>query len=172
VGAEGIDKRIDVMATCIKAGFKVTDLKDLELSYAPPFSSAKDPINMIGFIAENIYRGLVSTFEWDEVNDLVAKGHYLLDVREVDEYKKSSIKGVVNIPFPEIRSRINEIPRNKTIYVFCKSGVRAYSSCRILSQNGYDVLNLSGGYKSYQCVSSEMEGISCSMDEFDFEETL
>lgn len=161
VGMEGVDKRIDVVATAIKAGMKVTDLKELELSYAPPFSSAKDPVNMLGFLAENIIKGMVNTVQWHEIDQLIANGEYVLDAREEIENQLGTIQGSHNIPFPQVRNRLNEIPKDKTIYVFCQSGIRAYSTCRILEQNGYKAVNLDGGYKTYQCVFNPTTQTGC-----------
>ncbi len=164
VGIEGIDKRIDVLSTAIRAGLKITDLKDLELSYAPPFSSAKDPVNMVGFIAENIIDGFVETIDLSKVDDLIKNGEFVLDVREEIEFDLGTINGSINIPFPQIRSRLNEIPKDKTIYVFCQAGLRGYSVCRILNQMGYHAINLDGGYKTYQCVHDNVEFSECGKD--------
>ncbi|MGD9909149.1 MAG: CoA-disulfide reductase [Candidatus Izemoplasmatales bacterium] len=161
VGLEGIDKRIDVIATAIKARMKVTDLKDLELSYAPPFSSAKDPVNMVGYIAENIIEGLVETIDLSLVDELVKRGEFILDVREEIENELGTINGSVNIPFPQIRSRLNELPKDKKIYVFCQAGLRGYAVCRILNQHGFHAINLDGGYKTYQCVNDNVEYSEC-----------
>ncbi|MBN2504760.1 MAG: CoA-disulfide reductase [Bacilli bacterium] len=161
VGMEGVDKRIDVLATAIRANMKVTDLKDLELSYAPPFSSAKDPVNMLGFTAENIINNLVDTFSWSEVEDLIKRGEFILDVREPIENELGKIPGSINIPFQELRNRLKELPKNKTIYVYCQTGIRAYSSSRILAQNGFKAVNLDGGYKTYQCVYNPSQETGC-----------
>ncbi len=152
VGMEGVDKRIDVLATAIRAKMKVTDLKDLELSYAPPFSSAKDPVNMLGFIAENVINGLVDTIQFNEIDDLVKSGSFVIDARDKIEVGFSSIPGTVNIPFPDIRKRLNEIPKNQKIFVFCQTGIRAYNAVRILRQRGFDAYNLDGAFKTYQSV--------------------
>ncbi|MFA7075546.1 MAG: CoA-disulfide reductase [Candidatus Izemoplasmatales bacterium] len=165
VGMEGVDKRIDVLATAIKSGMKVTDLKDLELSYAPPFSSAKDPINMLGFIAENIINGLVETVQYNEIDDLIKNGSFVIDARDKIETSFSSIPGTINIPFPEIRKRLNEIPKNQKIFVFCQTGIRAYNTVRVLRQNGIDAYNLDGAFKTYQSVYNPAQ--SFAMDEFD-----
>ena len=165
VGMEGVDKRIDVLATAIKSGMKVTDLKDLELSYAPPFSSAKDPINMLGFIAENIINGLVETVQYNEIDDLIKSGSFVIDARDKIETSFSSIPGTINIPFPEIRQRLNEIPKNQKIFVFCQTGIRAYNTVRVLRQNGIDAYNLDGAFKTYQSVYNPAQ--SFAMDEFD-----
>jgi len=152
IGIKGVDKRIDVLATAIAAKLPVTALKNLELSYAPPYSSAKDPVNMLGFVAENKIKGLVTTFSLAEMEELIAKKAWILDVREPVEFELGSIPTAHNIPLSELRSRINEIPKDQTIHVYCQLGIRAYTSCRILTQAGFTVKNLDGGYKSYQCV--------------------
>lgn len=155
VGMDGVDKRIDVLATAIKSNMKITELKNVELAYAPPFSSAKDPVNMIGYVAENKKKNLVHTIQYNRINSLVKQGAFLLDVREEIEYELGTIQGSVNIPLGELRNRLNEIPKNKTIYVFCQVGIRGYLGTRILLQNGYDAINLDGGYKTYSNVYSE-----------------
>ena len=152
IGGEGIDKRIDVMATAIYAKMKVTDLKNLDLTYAPPFSSAKDPVNMIGFVADNIKNGLVSTVTWQEMQELASKGSYILDVREEAEYILDYLPGSKNIPLSVLRTRLTEIPKDQEIYVYCAVGIRGYAASRVLEQNGYHVKNLDGGFKSYSCV--------------------
>jgi CoA-disulfide reductase len=152
VGMEGVDKRIDVIATAIRAGMKVTDLKDLELSYAPPFSSAKDPVNMLGFIAENVINRLVDTVQYKEIDDLIKNGAFVIDARDQLENSFATIPGTVNIPFPEIRDRINELPKKQKIFVFCQTGIRAYNTVRILRQRGFEAYNLDGAFKTYQSV--------------------
>jgi len=152
IGGEGVDKRIDVLSTAIYAKLKVTDLKHLDLAYAPPFSSAKDPVNMVGFVAENIKNGLVDTISWQDMQELASKGAYLLDIRETPEYILDHLPGSFNIPLTELRSRISEIPRDQEIYVYCAVGIRGYAAARILKQHGFNVKNLDGGYKSYSCV--------------------
>jgi CoA-disulfide reductase len=180
IGSEGVDKRIDVLATAIRANLKVTDLKDLELSYAPPFSSAKDPVNMLGFISENIINGLVDTVQWHEINDLVENGAFIIDARDEVEVSLSTIPGTVNIPFPQIRSRLAEIPKNQKIFVFCQSGIRAYNVVRILRQNGFEAYNLDGAYKTYQFIyepesiikEQELDDSGRMVMEDDFPETI
>lgn len=151
-GADGVDKRIDVLATAIYAKMKVTDLKNLDLSYAPPFSSAKDPVNMVGFVAENKIKGLIQTISWQDLQELAAKGAYILDIREKPEYILEYLPGSINIPLTELRQRMNEIPKDQEIYVYCHVGSRGYTASRILTQHGYSVKNLDGGFKSYSCV--------------------
>ncbi|QWB95233.1 CoA-disulfide reductase [Mycoplasmatota bacterium] len=152
VGGSGVDKRIDVLSTAIFAKMKITDLKNLDLAYAPPFSSAKDPINMIGFVADNIQKGIVETVSWQEMQELASKGSYILDVREEAEYVLDYLPGSTNIPLSVLRQRLSEIPKDQEIYVYCAVGIRGYAAARVLMQNGYNVKNLDGGFKSYSCV--------------------
>ncbi|MEH6849844.1 CoA-disulfide reductase [Bacillus pseudomycoides] len=149
VGRTGVDKRIDVIATAMKGKLKVMDLPDLELSYAPPYSSAKDPVNMVGYAASNIIEGLVDIVQWHEIDDIVEKGGYLIDVREPNELKQGIIKGSVNIPLDELRDRLHEIPTDQEIYITCQLGMRGYVAARILMENGYEVKNVDGGFKLY-----------------------
>lgn len=151
VGYEGVDKRIDVISTAIRAGMTVNDLEKLELAYAPPYSSAKDPVNMAGFTAANILKGDMKVIHWDEIQDLDRKQSILIDVRTPLEFGIGAIGGAVNIPLDDLRSRIDEIPANKDIIIYCQVGLRGYIAARILMQKGYEnVRNLSGGYKTYQ----------------------
>lgn len=149
VGIYGVEKRIDVLATAIKGSLTVFDLPDLELCYAPPYSSAKDPVNMVGYYATNLLEGLVDIVQWNEIDELKANNEFILDVREPFEISLGTIEGSVNIPLGEIRKRINELPKNKTIYVYCQVGQRGYVACRLLSQLGYKCVNIDGGYKTY-----------------------
>lgn len=152
VGRDGVDKRIDVIATAMKAKLKVMDLPDLELSYAPPYSSAKDPVNMVGYAASNIIEGLVDTVQWHEIDEIVENGGYLIDVREPNELKQGIIKGSVNIPLDDLRDRLHEIPKDQEIYITCQLGMRGYVAARILMENGYEVKNVDGGFKLYRAV--------------------
>ncbi|MEY8350074.1 CoA-disulfide reductase [Bacillus cereus] len=152
VGRDGVDKRIDVIATAMKAHLKVMDLPDLELAYAPPYSSAKDPVNMVGYAASNIIEGLVDTVQWHEIDQIVKNGGYLIDVREPNELKQGMIKGSVNIPLDELRERLNEVPLNKEVYITCQLGMRGYVAARILMEKGYTVKNVDGGFKLYGTV--------------------
>ncbi|OEH91379.1 CoA-disulfide reductase [Bacillus solimangrovi] len=153
VGKEGVDKRIDVIATAIKAGLTVRDLPDLELSYAPPFSSAKDPVNMAGYAATNILEGDTTNIQWYELHQLIEneKG-FIVDVREPNEYKNGNIMNSINIPLDQIRDRLDEFPKNDQIYVYCQVGLRGYLATQILKQHGFNVTNLDGGYKTYSTV--------------------
>jgi CoA-disulfide reductase len=158
VGTEGVDKRLDVLATAMHAGMKANMLKDLDLAYAPPFSSAKDPVNMAGFMIENIRNGFVKQYHWDEIADLPRDGSVtLLDARTVWEYQQGHIDGYINIPVDDLRERMNEIDDSKPVYVICQSGLRSYIACRILTQNGFDCYNFSGGYRFYTSVIKEKE---------------
>ncbi|MGD8191343.1 CoA-disulfide reductase [Brevibacillus ginsengisoli] len=162
VGADGADKRIDVIATAIKGGLTVVDLPDLELSYAPPYSSAKDPVNMAGYVASNILEGMVETVQWHEIDDIIASGGLLVDVREPIELEAGFIPGAINIPLGQIRDRMNELPKDQTIYVSCQVGLRGYLAARILSQYGFNVKNLDGGYKTYAAVARSKQSESSS----------
>lgn len=158
VGSEGVDKRLDVLATAIHCGMKADMLKDLDLAYAPPFSSAKDPVNMAGFMIENISKEMIKQYHWDDIKDLPRDGSVtLLDTRTAYEYKSGHIDGYINIPVDDLRDRLNELDRSKTVYVICQSGLRSYIACRILSQNGFDCNNFSGGYRFYASVIKEKE---------------
>ena len=150
VGFEGVDKRMDVLATAIRLGAKVTDLKELELVYAPPFGSAKDPVNMAGYVAENVVTGKLKQFFWDQVDDLPRDGSVtLLDVRMPGEVAAGHIEGFQPIPLDELRGRLDELPKDKPIYVHCHSGLRSYLACCILRGNGFDCYNLAGGWRLY-----------------------
>lgn len=149
IAANGADKRIDVLATAIKGGLTVFDLPDLELAYAPPYSSAKDPVNMAGYVASNIADGLVDIVQWHEIDEIVSQGGLLIDVRDASEREKGFIPGSINIPLNDLRDRLDEVPMNKTIYVSCQVGLRGYLAARILSEHGYTVKNVDGGYKTY-----------------------
>ena len=153
VGYEGADKRCDVIATAIRFGATAYDLTKLELCYAPPYSSAKDPVNMAGFVIENILNGKVKTFHWHEVAALTQdSGATLLDTRTKMEYDNGKIDGFINIPLDELRDRLSELDKSKRIYATCQVGLRGYVACRILSQYGFDCYNLSGGYRLYNSI--------------------
>ena len=156
VGFEGVDKRIDVLATAIRAGMKATELKDLELAYAPPYSSAKDPVNMAGFMVDNIARGLLRQWHLADADSLPRDGSVtLLDTRTPGEYSAGHIEGFINIPVDDLRERLHELDRTKPVYVICQSGLRSYIACRILAGHGFDCYNFSGGYRFYDAVTHE-----------------
>ncbi len=156
VGFDGVDKRMDVLAAAIRFGAKITDLTELELCYAPPFGSAKDPVNMLGFVAENIVSGKIKQVFWHDIETLPRDGSVtLLDVRTAMEVSRGKINGFLNIPLDSLRSRLNEIPKEKPVYVHCHSGLRSYIACRILAGNGYDCFNLAGGWRLYESVINE-----------------
>jgi NADPH-dependent 2,4-dienoyl-CoA reductase/sulfur reductase-like enzyme/peroxiredoxin family protein/rhodanese-related sulfurtransferase/TusA-related sulfurtransferase len=157
VGADGVDKRIDVLAVAIRAGMTVYDLEKLELSYAPPFGSAKDPINYAGFAAANVLRKEVQICHAAEVMNPGPR-QVLLDVRTTPEVQQGTVPGSVHIPLDELRNRLGELPRDKEVLAFCQVGLRGYLACRILSQNGIACRNLSGGYKTYCHVVGRTSG--------------
>ncbi|NLX76431.1 MAG: CoA-disulfide reductase [Clostridiaceae bacterium] len=148
IGHEGVDKRIDVIATVIRLNGTVNDMAELELSYAPPYSSAKDPVNVAGFVAQNCLNGISHLITWDDFEKLNREDYVLVDVRTRSEYRRGHIEGAINIPVDELRERLDELDREKTIVVYCQVGFRGYLADRILSQNGYNVLNITGGFRS------------------------
>ncbi len=153
VGYDGTDKRVDVIATAIRAKMTAHDLARLELCYAPPFGSAKDPVNMAGFAIENLLKGLVKNFHWHDVASLPRDGSVtLLDTRTPMEYENGHIDGFINIPLDSLRARLDELDRAKPVYVTCQVGLRGYVATRILTQNGFDAYNLSGGYRLYHSI--------------------
>jgi len=150
-GYDGVDKRIDVLATAIRLGATVDDLTDLELAYAPPYGSAKDPVNMAGFVAQNDLENLAPVVTPDHLANELAEGAILLDVRQPEETDCGVIPGALTIPLPELRDRIGELPKGKKIILtYCKAGLRGYIAQRILTQNGFQVANLTGGYTSWE----------------------
>ena len=169
IGYDGVDKRIDVLATAIRAGMKATELKELDLAYAPPYSSAKDPVNMAGFMIENIENGVLKQWHVEDAENLPRDGSVtLLDTRTVREYQRGHIEGFYNIPVDELRERLDEIDKNKPVYVICQSGLRSYISCRILEGNGYTAYNFAGGFRFYEVVTSDKTLVKratlCGMD--------
>lgn len=151
IGYEGIDKRIDIISGFIQKNGTIYDLSEFEHAYAPPYSSAKDPINLAGFVGENILKGRLKQIYIENFLQMDKNEIFLLDVRTEEEFKLGSIEGAINIPVDELRRNINKIPKNKKIIIFCGVGLRGYIAYRILNQNGFDeVYNLAGGYKSYQ----------------------
>lgn len=169
VGYDGVDKRIDVLATAIHMGMKATELKDLDLAYAPPYSSAKDPVNMAGFIIDNISNGTLKQWFLEEVEEIQGREDVVrLDTRTVAEYERGHIEGFQNIPVDELRERLDEIEKGKPVYVICQSGLRSYIATRILVGNGYECYNFAGGYRFYDIVTNDkclIESASlCGMD--------
>ncbi len=156
VGFEGTDKRCDVLATAIRFGATAKDLTRLELCYAPPYSSAKDPVNMVGFAIENIINNKVRNFHWEDIEQLQQnKDIILLDTRTEKEYNNGHIKGFINIPLDELRENLDKIDKTKKVYITCQIGLRGYIGYRILAQNGYECYNLSGGYRLYNSIYNE-----------------
>ena len=156
VGFDGVDKRIDVLATAIRAGMTGAELEELDLAYAPPYSSAKDPVNMAGFVIGNLRDGLVKQFGWKDLGKLQQNPDtFFLDVRTAAEYQKGHFPGAVNIPVDELRERLDQLDPGKTIYVNCQSGLRSYLACRILAGNGFDCRNFSGGYRFYEHILND-----------------
>ena len=170
VGYEGVDKRIDVLATAIHAGMKAADLKDLDLAYAPPYSSAKDPVNMAGFMIDNIRQGVLRQWFLEDLDRLPRDGSaVLLDVRTAGEYGGGHLDGFLNIPVDELRERLDEVERGKPVYVICQSGLRSYIACRILAGCGYEAYNFAGGFRFYDAVVRDRclveSAAACGMDQ-------
>ena len=156
IGTDGADKRIDVIATAIRANMTATDLTELDLAYAPPYSSAKDPVNMAGYMIENILEGRVEQLTWEQAL-APAEDEVLLDARTPGEVARGSIDGALHIPLDELREHLNELPRDKRLRVFCQSGLRSYVACRILMQHGFSCANVAGGYGFFQQVFLDQE---------------
>ena len=148
VGTEGVDKRIDVIATAMRGGLTAPELADLELAYAPPFSSAKDPVNMLGYIAENLLTGLVESVHWHEVEGHAEQGYLLVDVRTAGEFARGSLPGAINVPVDELRERLDELGE-KDVVVICQVGQRGHVATRLLRDFGFNAKNLSGGYQTW-----------------------
>ena len=157
IGKEGADKRIDVLSTAIKAGMTIRDLSELELAYAPPFGSAKDPINLAGMAGTNVLDGLTEQVQWYQVPALSKDGSLLIDVRTRAERDRGYIEGSLHIPLPELRKRLSEIPEGKEIITYCQSGQRSYNASRFLEQKGFNVKNLSGGYLTWKSMQPHDE---------------
>ena len=163
VGYDGVDKRIDVLATAIRAGMKATDLKDLDLAYAPPYSSAKDPVNMAGFMIDNIANGVLKQWHLEDAYKLPRDGSVtLLDTRTVGEYTQGHIEGFKNIPVDELRERLDEVEKGKSVYVICQSGLRSYIASRILEGSGYTAYNFAGGFRFFDAVMNDRALIECA----------
>jgi NADPH-dependent 2,4-dienoyl-CoA reductase/sulfur reductase-like enzyme/rhodanese-related sulfurtransferase len=153
VGRSGVDKRIDVIATAMAGGITASELVDLELAYAPQFGSAKDPVNMLGYVADNLRAGLTSSIQWHEVESAVADGAVLLDVRTPEEHERGALPGAVHIQMDDLRSHLHEIPPGPVV-VYCAAGVRGHSSARVLRQSGREAHNLDGGYRTWAAGES------------------
>jgi NADPH-dependent 2,4-dienoyl-CoA reductase/sulfur reductase-like enzyme/peroxiredoxin family protein/TusA-related sulfurtransferase/rhodanese-related sulfurtransferase len=150
VGYNGVDKRLDLLASVVKQGGTIYDLIDIEHAYAPPYSSAKDPVNIAGYVAENIIEGRMKPIQWNELSHLSHGEYTLIDVRTPMENQLGTIPGAINIPVDDLRNHLNEIPHDKKVIIFCAVGLRGHVASRIMMQNGFDVYNLSGGYKTYE----------------------
>lgn len=169
VGSDGVDKRIDVLATAIRAGMTAADLTELDLAYAPPYSSAKDPVNMAGYMMENLLTGKVKQFRLDELATLPRDGSVtLLDTRTTGEYSRGHADGFINLPLDELRDRLSELDPAKPVYVMCQSGLRSYLACRILTQHRFTCYNFAGGYRFYEAVTTDRcqsdQAFACGMD--------
>ncbi len=169
VGYDGVDKRIDVFATAIKAGLDARELKGIDLSYAPPYSSAKDPVNMAGFMIDNVSNGTLKQWFVEDAQNLPRdKSVTLLDTRTEGEYKRGHIEDFINIPVDSLRSRLDEIEKGKPVYVICQSGLRSYIASRILEGNGYEAYNFAGGFRFYDAVMNDKalseSQFPCGMD--------
>ena len=166
VGFDGVDKRLDDIATAMQAGRGVRTLKELDLAYAPPYSSAKDPVNMLGFVAENVITGKVKHFFYEDIANLPKDGSVtLLDVRTQAEYSRGHAADFkLNLPLDSLRERLAELPAGKPVYVMCQTGIRSYIACRILQQNGFDCFNFAGGYRFYASVHDDQFDADCRTD--------
>lgn len=170
IGFDGVDKRIDVLATAIRAGMKAYELTELDLAYAPPYSSAKDPVNMAGYIIENMKNGIVKQWYYEEDERLPRDGSVtLLDTRTPMEYSIGHAEGFINIPVDELRERIDELDKSKPVYIMCQSGLRSYIASRILMGNGFDAYNFAGGFRFYDAVHNDKalnkKSTPCGMDD-------
>ena len=150
VGKSGVDKRVDVIATVMRLGGNVRDLPELELAYAPPFASAKDPVNMLGYIATNVLDGTSKLVDWEYALNRDPETTILLDVRTPQEYAAGHVEGAINIPVDDLRERLDELDPDKEIIEYCKVGLRAHIAYRILANNGFDARNVTGGWMSYE----------------------
>ena len=156
IGRDGVDKRVDVIATAIRAGLKATELTELDLAYAPPYSSAKDPVNMAGYMIENVCDGVLKQWHIEDADSIVSrKDVTLLDVRTFEEFQRGHIEGFLNIPVDELREWLSKLDKSKPVYVICQSGLRSYIASRILAGNGYEAYNFSGGYRFYAAVKGD-----------------
>lgn len=170
IGYEGVDKRIDVLATAIRAHMDARDLKDLDLAYAPPYSSAKDPVNMAGYIIENLSEGVTRHYSLEDLESLPRDGSVtLLDTRTPGEYARGHVDGFINIPVDDLRDHIQELDPEKPVYVMCQSGLRSYIASRILEGYGFKTFNFPGGYRYYEIVKNDRQLVQsaapCGMDQ-------
>lgn len=170
VGIAGVEKRIDILATAIKANLTVFDLQDIEPCYAPPYNSAKDPVNMLGYYASNIIEGDIKTIQYHEVDEVLDRGDIVLDVRDEFELATGMIEGSINIPLGSLRKRISELPKDKNIYITCQVGLRGYIACRILTQRGYKCFNIDGGIKTYLSIKRAKKSIKSQNNNAKFRE--
>ena len=164
-----MDKRIDVLATAMQAGMKATQLKELDLAYAPPYSSAKDPVNMAGYLIDNIASGVLKQWHLADAAALPRDGSVtLLDTRTPGEYSRGHIEDFVNIPVDELRERLGELDPSKPVYVICQSGLRSYIASRILEGSGFTAHNFAGGFRFYDAVMHDRaliaQASACGMD--------
>lgn len=164
IGPKGVDKRMDVIATAVRAKMTVYELQELELAYAPPFSSAKDPVNMAGYVASNILDGMLKPFYLEDLGK-VGENDILLDVRTKGEFQSGHLPGAVNIPVDELRKHLDELDKSKRIYIYCGIGLRGYVAQRIFEQNGYDSLNMSGGYVLWSAVDSDRRAQAAAFEQ-------
>ena len=159
VGLDGVEKRIDIIGTAIKGNLTVFDLQDVEACYAPPYNSAKDPVNMLGYYASNIIDGDLDIIQWNEIDSIDKNKSIVLDIREDFELVLGGIENSIHIPLSKLRNRLDEIPKDKMIYVTCQVGLRGYVACRVLSQKGFKCANIDGGIKTYLSVKRAEENI-------------
>ena len=157
IGTKGVEKRIDVIATAMRFGAKADELASIELSYAPPYSSAKDPVNLLGYTADNLLNQRVRTFQWHEVDALLEKQAFFLDIREEFELATGKLANPTWIPLNQLRQRLTELPKDKMIYVYCQVGQRGYNAARLLMAHGFEVKNLDGGYKTYKQAKYQLK---------------
>lgn len=164
IGIDGVEKRIDIISTAIKGNLNVFDLQDIEPCYAPPYNSAKDPVNMLGYYASNIMEDLVDIIQWNKVDELDKNNSIIVDVREEFELVTGVFENSINIPLGQLRDRLDEIPKNKNVYVTCQVGQRGYVASRILRSNGINAINIDGGIKTYIYVKRSQESIKNQFD--------
>lgn len=157
VGSKGVDKRIDVISTAMRFGAKVDELSSIELAYAPPYSSAKDPVNMLGYVADNEISGRTKTIEWNQVDDLVKQKATIIDVRNDFELATGKIEGSKLIPLNQLRDHLDELPKDQPIYVYCQVGLRGYNASRVLANEGFNVINIDGGFKTYKVAKYQIQ---------------